>query len=561
MARELRQAHEVTGIVAGIPSRDAPRLPLPGASIERDLGKRGGIVAQVDPRTALSMDAPMTTSRKAEHLRINLEEDVAAKGVTSGLEHYRLVPRALPEIDLEQVDTSTVILGHRLSAPLLISCMTGGVPEAERINLTLAEAAQELGIAVGLGSGRVLLEHPEALPSFNVRPHAPNVLLLANLGAVQLNRGVGVDQCRYLVELIQADALVLHLNALQEALQPEGDTCFAGLIDKIARLCSQLEVPVIAKEVGWGIAPDVVRQLVDAGVAAIDVAGAGGTSWSEVERHRMSDPIQRQVAAEFAGWGLPTAEAVRAARRIAPDATIFASGGIRTGMDVAKAIALGANLSGLASPFLKAANQGVEQAVNLGKQMRAVIRTAMFCIGAPTIDALMCTPRLIPAAGTSDSLSTGYNPGTTSGANIYNDRLQFTTDGDDPFLDITDDVGAVVKRSGIRDGFVQIFSSHTTAAIRINERETLLLADFRRLLDRIAPRDGHYEHDDLDRRVGIGPDEPRNGHAHCQHLMLSSSESVPLINGKLHLGSWQRIFLIELDSSRLRDVFLQVVGH
>lgn len=515
-------------------------------------------MAQADPPTTNSTDAPITTSRKAEHLRINLEENVTAKGITSGLEKYRFLPRALPEIDLEQVDTSAIVLGHQLQAPLLISCMTGGVPEAERINMTLAEAAQELGIAVGLGSGRVLLEHPEALPSFNVRPHAPDVLLLANLGAVQLNRGVGVDQCRHLVDLIQADALVLHLNALQEALQPEGDTCFAGLVEKIAQLCSKLEVPVIAKEVGWGIAPDVVRQLVDAGVAAIDVAGAGGTSWSEVERHRMTDPLQREVAAEFADWGLPTADAVRAARQVAPDATIFASGGIRTGMDVAKAIALGANLGGLASPFLKAANQGLEQAVDLGKQMTAVIRTVMFCIGAPTIDALRTTPRLLPANG---SLSASYEDGTTAGANIYNDRLQFKTDGNEPFLDITDDVSAVVERSGIRDGFVQIFSSHTTAAVRINERESLLLTDFRRLLDRIAPRNGHYEHDDLDRRIGIGPDEPRNGHAHCQHLMLSSSESVPLIDGKLHLGHWQRVFLIELDSSRLRDVFLQVVGH
>lgn len=515
-------------------------------------------MAQTNQGAASQTSAPITTSRKAEHLRINLEENVTAKGITSGLERYRFIPRALPEIDLEQVDTSTTVLEHRLEAPLLISCMTGGVPEAERINMTLAEAAQELGIAVGLGSGRVLLEHPEALPSFNVRPHAPNALLFANLGAVQLNRGVTVDQCRHLIDLIRADALVLHLNALQEALQPEGDTCFAGLIGKIADLCLRLEVPVIAKEVGWGISPDVVRQLVEAGVAAIDVAGAGGTSWSEVERHRMTDPIQRQVAAEFADWGLPTAEAVRAARQIAPRATIFASGGIRTGMDVAKAIALGANLGGLASPFLKAANQGLEQAVDLGKQMTAVIRTVMFCIGAPTIDALRSTPRLVPEG---ESLRAGYHDGTTAGASIYNDRLQFNTDGEEPFLDITDEVSAVVARSGIRDGFVQIFSSHTTAAIRINERETLLLTDFRRLLDRIAPRDGHYEHDDLDRRMDVGPGEPRNGHAHCQHLMLSSSESVPLIDGKLHLGHWQRVFLIELDSSRLRDVFLQVVGH
>ena len=221
-----------------------------------------------------SLDPTGTTGRKADHIRINLEENVAAKGISSGFEAYRFIHCALPEIDLDDVDTSTVLFGRRLGLPIFISCMTGGVPEAERITATLAQVASEFGMALGLGSGRVLLEHPEVLPTFNVRRHAPNALIFANLGAVQLNRGIGPEQCRRLVDLVQADALVLHLNALQEALQPEGDTTFAGLLARIAQLTSSLDIPVIVKEVGWGISPDVVTRLVDAGVAAVDVAGA-----------------------------------------------------------------------------------------------------------------------------------------------------------------------------------------------------------------------------------------------------------------------------------------------
>lgn len=495
-----------------------------------------------------------TTGRKAEHLRINLEEDVAAKGITAGFERYRFVPRALPEVDLAQVETSLELFGRRLNAPLLISCMTGGVPEAERINRTLAETAQQRRIALGLGSARVLLEHPEVLPSFNVRPFAPDVLILANLGAVQLNRGVGVDDCRYLVDLIQADALVLHLNALQEALQPEGDTCFAGLIGQIAALCRMIEVPVIAKEVGWGIAPDIVRQLVDAGVAAVDVAGAGGTSWSEVERHRMDDRLRRRVAAAFADWGVPTAEAVRGARLIAPEARIFASGGIRGGMDLAKAIALGADLVGVAGPFLRAAAEGRAEALALADEFTEVLRLTMFCVGAPNLAALRQTPRLISSEEGYVVPMSDAKPGTFTG------ELELATSDAREFVDITDDVAAIVQRSGINQGIVQISSFHTTAAIRINENEPRLLMDFSRMLDRMVPREHHYDHDDIELRLGVGPDEPRNGHAHCQHLLLSSSESVPLVDGHLRLGPWQRIFLIELDSSRQRRVTVQVVG-
>jgi isopentenyl-diphosphate delta-isomerase len=247
---------------------------------------------------------------------------------------------------------------------------------------------------MGLGSGRILLEHPEALPTFQVRGLAPDVPLLANLGAVQLNRGVSVDDCRRLLDRLEADALVLHLNPLQEALQPEGDTSFSGLLEKIAGLCRLLGSPVVVKEVGWGLAPDVVRALLSAGVSAVDVAGAGGTSWSEVESHRMAEPWRARVARAFAGWGLPTAQALRLAREAAPDARIFASGGIRNGLDVAKAVALGADLAGIAGPFLRAAVAGAEEARGLAREVVEVLRIAMFCAGARTLADLRTVPLL-----------------------------------------------------------------------------------------------------------------------------------------------------------------------
>lgn len=490
-------------------------------------------------------DVKTTTSRKADHIRINLEEDVSAKGISTGLEEYRFLPRALPEVDLEDVDLSLELFGRRLGAPLFVSCMTGGVPEAERINLTLAEAAQELGLAIGLGSARVLLERPEVLSTFKIRRRAPTAFIMANVGAVQLNRNVGIEQCRRLLDLLEADALVLHLNALQEALQPEGDTCFGGLLQQIEVLCQRLEVPVIAKEVGWGISADVATQLLNAGVAAVDVAGAGGTSWSEVERHRMEDPMRQRVAAAFADWGLPTADAVIEARRAAPDAIIFASGGIRGGMDVAKALALGANLAGMAGPFLRTADSGTDAVIDLAREILEVLRTTMFCIGTPTLEQLRGTPRL-------------QGPRQNRIQNLIH-QLSYQTGGRGDFIDITTDVEAVVRRSGVRSGLVHICSSHTTAAIRVNENEPLLLTDFRSMLDRLAPL-GVYEHDDMSRRAGVPYDEPQNGHSHCQHLLLSSSESLPVRDGTLLLGSWQRIFLIELDSARPRSVTVQVAG-
>jgi isopentenyl-diphosphate Delta-isomerase len=509
--------------------------------------------ADLDKRTAgdrqLANCFPSgVASRKADHVRINLEEDVTAKGIRGGFDDYYFVHCALPELDLDQVDPSTEMLGRQLHAPLLISSMIGGTDQAASLNQVLAQVAQELHLAMGLGSGRILLEDPGVLKTFDVRRIAPDVLLFANLGAVQLNKGYGVDHCRRLVDALRADALVLHLNALQEAVQPEGDTCFAGLLAKIGELCRRLDVPVVVKEVGWGIAPDAVRVLVDAGVAAVDVAGAGGTSWSEVERHRITEPWRARVASTFADWGIPTAECVRQAADVAPEARIFASGGIRNGIDVAKAIALGANLVGIAGPFLRAAAEGEEPALDLGRELVETLRVAMFGIGARTLADLRFTPRLRRRGDDRDAPHLA--------------RLTYRTGGAGQFLDITDDVCAVVRSSGARHGLVHVYATHTTAAIRINENERLLLQDFQRFLDRMAPTgDGMYEHDDLPRRPGVPPDEPINGHAHCQHLLLSASETVPIVDGRLAIGRWQRIFLVELCAARERCVIVQVLAR
>lgn len=332
-----------------------------------------------------------TGTRKDDHIRINLDEDVRS-GLTTGLERYRFVHQALPEINLEEVDTGLELFGRSLSAPILISSMTGGTPQAERLNRILAQAAQHVGVAMGLGSQRAALEHPETARTFQVRDLAPDILLFANLGAIQLNYGYDVSHCLRAVEMVEADALILHLNPLQEAVQPEGDTCFAGLLEKIEAVCAKLPVPVVVKEVGWGISEQVARQLADAGVAAIDVAGAGGTSWTQVEMYRARTESQARLAAAFLEWGIPTAEAILQARRGAPDLPVFASGGLRTGLDIAKCLALGAVLGGIAGPLLKAADRSLEVAIETLNEIRRELQVTMFVAGAPDLETLRRTP-------------------------------------------------------------------------------------------------------------------------------------------------------------------------
>ena len=328
-----------------------------------------------------------TSSRKADHIRINLDEDVHS-GLTSGLEHYRFVHQALPELNLEDVELNLRLFGRELRAPILISSMTGGTDQAGRINRILAEAANETGIAMGLGSQRAAIENPGLSGTFQVRQVAPDILLFANLGAVQLNYGYGIEQCLQAVDMIEADALILHLNPLQEAVQPEGDTRFAGLLNRIDAICEALPVPVIVKEVGWGFSEQAARQLAEAGAAAIDVAGAGGTSWTQVEMHRAETKDQALLAAAFIDWGIPTAQAIINVRKAAPNIEVFASGGLRDGIDIAKCLALGASLGGLASPFLKAANQSLEKTIDTISLIRRQIAVAMFASGTANLEKL-----------------------------------------------------------------------------------------------------------------------------------------------------------------------------
>ncbi len=326
-------------------------------------------------------------SRKQDHLRICQEESVHST-ITTGLENYYLIHQALPEMGLQDVHTETRFLGHALRAPLLISAMTGGTAMAHEVNLRLAKAAQELGLAMGLGSQRAAIEDPSLMATYQVRGVAPDILLFANLGAVQLNYGYGVAECRRAVDSVGADALVLHLNPLQEALQPEGNTDYTGLVDKIAQVCASLHVPVIVKEVGWGLSAETARVLQQAGVAALDVAGAGGTSWSEVERYRSPSPADAEVAAAFAGWGIPTAEALRQVREALPEMPLIASGGITNGVEAALCLALGANMVGLAQALLPGAMNSFEAVMEKLSIILRQLRIAMFCTGARQITDL-----------------------------------------------------------------------------------------------------------------------------------------------------------------------------
>ncbi len=331
-----------------------------------------------------------THSRKLDHVRIVLDENVNAKGVSTDFARYRMPHEALPELNMDMIRLDTSFLGKHLQAPILISSMTGGAHDVTAINTALAHAAQTLGIAMGVGSQRAAIGKPDLASTYRIRHIAPDVLLFANLGAVQLNYGYGVAECQRAVDMIEADALILHLNPLQEAVQPEGNTDFSGLLPKIAAVCRAVSVPVIIKEVGNGIGPITAQRLIDAGVASIDVAGAGGTSWSEVERFRHTQTRSAQTAGAFADWGIPTSQAIRQVRHVLPHIPIIGSGGIRSGVDVAKAIALGADIVGTAKPALVAAveTNGSEAVVTELRGMIQELRIAMFCSGCADITAL-----------------------------------------------------------------------------------------------------------------------------------------------------------------------------
>jgi len=325
----------------------------------------------------------LTSARKLDHLRICLDEQVEAGD--PGFSDVHLVHQALPGLDLDRIDTSVLFLGHRLRSPLFIAGMTGGHPSTTGINGRLAAAAEHFGIAMGVGSQRAALENPDLEGSFTVvREEAPTAFLCANLGAVQL-RDHGIEWADRAVEMIGAQALCVHLNFLQEAIQPEGDHDATGCLEAVRDLCTDFRVPVIAKETGAGICRETADLLWGAGVAAIDVGGAGGTSWALVESLRAKDEETARQGRRFAGWGIPT---VVSLCEVAGTGPVIATGGVRSGMDMAKAVALGADLCGMALPLLRPAVEGEEQLCAAVGNLHHELRTAMFLTGSRSVGDL-----------------------------------------------------------------------------------------------------------------------------------------------------------------------------
>lgn len=329
--------------------------------------------------------AAAITARKLKHVEVCLEYPVEYKTRTTGLEHFDLPYRALPETDLGEIDTSMTFLGKPLAAPVLIGAMTGGAEFSATINRNLALAAQRLGLGLMLGSQRVMLEHPEALPSFTVRPLAPDILLIGNLGVAQLNKGYGASQITAAIERVGADALALHTNPLQEALQRGGDEDFSGLVDTLRKLVSRVPYPLLLKEVGHGLSAEVARSVSDVGFAALDVAGAGGTSWAKVEALVNHGEVRHP---ELVEWGIPTATALMEVRGAQPQMPLIASGGIRSGVDAAKALLLGAQVVAVALPLLRPATESAQAVTNWLETFIWELRVAMHCSGAADIEAL-----------------------------------------------------------------------------------------------------------------------------------------------------------------------------
>ncbi len=336
-------------------------------------------------------DDPNIQMRKREHVEIVLNQPEVERGA-SGFESIRLQHRALPELNFADLDSSLDFFGYRLSLPLLISSMTGGSDDfLKRINRHLAEAAQHCRIAMAVGSQRAMIVDPAAADSFDIRRYAPDVPLFANLGAVQLNYGFGIDEARRAVDLLEADALILHLNPLQELIQPEGQANFSGLAEKIGQLAGQLTVPVILKEIGCGLSAADIELGLQAGIRYFDLAGRGGTSWSRIEAQRSDNTL----GMTFQDWGLTTVESLRQAQPYQSQATFFASGGLRNGIDMVKSVILGGRVCGLAAPFLKPATESTAAVVALIERLKREFQTTQFLLGAQNIDALFLNSDLI----------------------------------------------------------------------------------------------------------------------------------------------------------------------
>jgi isopentenyl-diphosphate delta-isomerase len=351
--------------------------------------------------------------RKADHIEICLEENVQARKATTGFEDVSLVHKALPGIKREKIDLSTAVFGYKFFAPIFVGAMTGGTAKALKINAAIAEAVEELKLGMGVGSQRAAINNQKLEHSFRVvREKAPTAFILANIGGPQLIGKYGVNEARKAVEMIEANALAIHLNALQEAVQPEGETKFSGLLEKIGEIAQALDVPVIVKETGAGIAAEEAKLLEEAGVAGIDVAGVGGTSWAAVEYYRAKkrqDSFHQRLGETFWDWGIPTAiSLVETVQSVSIPA--IASGGIRYGRDVTKALALGASLASVAYPILHPATKSPEEVKKTLQSLIGETRNAMFLVGADSVQNLQKVPVVLTGKTAEWLRARGFQP-------------------------------------------------------------------------------------------------------------------------------------------------------
>jgi len=353
--------------------------------------------------------------RKADHIQICLDENVQARRKTTGFEDVTFVHRALPEIERDKINLQTTLFNHKFSAPLIVEAMTGGTQKSEKINANIAKAVEKLGLGMGVGSQRAAVENPSLKKAFTVtREKAPTAFLIANIGAPQITKKQGIKDAEKAVKQINADALAIHLNPLQEAVQPEGETNYVGVLNGIRKITRAIKVPVIVKETGAGIAAEEAKNLEAAGVSGIDVAGAGGTSWAAVEFHRaksIGDEHRQRLGETFWDWGIPTAaNVVEVAQSV--QISLIASGGIRSGVDIAKALALGADLAGTALPILLPATKSAEEVKKTLQFMLEELRNTMFLVGAKSIQRLKEVPVVITGRTAEWLRARGFHPET-----------------------------------------------------------------------------------------------------------------------------------------------------
>jgi len=339
----------------------------------------------------LFSDLNVIQERKKEGILIPLTKDVQARRTSNYLEYVKLIHNALPEMDYDSVETSCTFLGHKLSAPIIIDCMTGGTSEAIKINSRLGQLAEKFGLAMGLGSQRAGLRNAQLAETYAIaRNNAPSAFLIANIGGAQLSKGMTIDEIARIIEMIKANALAIHLNPLQELVQPEGEPKYKGVLDRIKEIVDAFDLPIIVKEVGAGISRDVGEKLELAGVSAINIAGSGGTSWAAVEKHRAesaSNSTKAKLGELFWDWGIPTALSLVEIKQVVK-IPVIASGGLRDGMEVSKCIVLGADACGMAFPFLKKAAESLDSLYSFTESLVAELKGTMFLVGAQNLHDL-----------------------------------------------------------------------------------------------------------------------------------------------------------------------------